>query len=50
MFWLRNKKIVFSYELLSGGLGNIRLCRGEFIIVDLSFQKLMVNNIDLTLE
>ena len=50
MFWLKNKKIVFRYTLLAGGLGNIRLCSGEFIRVDLSFQILMVYNVDLTPE
>ena len=30
MFWLRNKKIIFSYTLLSGGLGDYQ-CRVRFL-------------------
>ena len=30
MFWLRNKKIIFSYTLLSGGLGGLDLPLSKF--------------------
>ena len=45
MFWSRNKKIIFSYALLSGGLS---LYAGSFFVLLLSFADVFPKQIKIS--